>query len=234
MQLSPLGSVIPNFGSPTLDGFDFSNIEKMHGQRLAGDSARQFVRFYNKVISIPQAKKVRINEKTGEVRVLETEMVNIEREFVEIITPGDKNTVDDFAQDFHRREHWRQYKAFRDGKSAPIGIPIEECSFIAPSVLTELKYLGVHTVEQLADASDVLCGRAPNGFDLREYARAVVKASVDSKSLGQVNLLKDELEKAQKMIAELQAQMTEVKTETAEIKRSPGRPKKSETIQVTE
>ncbi len=229
MELSPLSQIAAVTGSSTVDGIDFASFQD--GQRLGGSSARQYVRFYNKKIPVVTAKDVSINPKTGEVRVLKSEVVQVEREFVEIITPGDKNTVDDFAQDFHRREHWHQYKAFRDGRTAPIGTPIEECSFISPGVVTELKYKGCHVVEQLAEASDLLCSQVANGYDLRTNARAIVKANLDNKSLGQVNALKSELEKAQEMIASLQAQMSEVKSDTAEIKRGRGRPKKEGTLE---
>lgn len=235
-QLSALSQIAQVTGTSTVDGLDFANFQD--GQRVGGSSNRQFVRFYRKIVPQVCAKEVSINPKTQEVRVLSSEVREIEREFVEIITPGDKNTVDDFAQDFHRREHFRQYKAFRDGRTAPIGTPVEECSFIPQPVATELKYLGIQTVEQLADASEIVCGRLPNGFDLREYARATVQANTDNKSLGQVNALKSELQKAQEMIANLQSQMTNVRAETQEItqeiKRGRGRPKKEEITQVTE
>lgn len=224
MDLSPLGKLIPTFGSPTLEGLDYSNA--VNGQRVSAGSSRQFVRFYKKIVPTLSAKKVKINEKTGEVRVLEHEIVDVEREFVEIVTPGDKNTVDDFAQDFHRREHWEQYRAFRDGRTAPIGEPIEECSFVPSHIATELKYLKVHTVEQLAEASDILCDRVANGHQLREHARAVVKAKNSSKSLEQVNALKSELDRAMKMIAELQGQRNGAQPVEAVSKGKRGRPKK--------
>lgn len=234
MDLSPLSKVIPNWGAPTLEGFDTEHM--VPGERLKG-SNRQFVRFYKKKISQVYATKVKVNEKTGASQILGTGIREVEKEFVHIKTPGDPNEVDDFAEDFHKREHWQQYKAFRDGNSAPIGTPIEESSFVSPSIATELRYLGVHTVEQLADASDMLCGQVANGWELREYARAITKANEDNKSLGQVTALKSELEKAQTMIRELQAQMKNVQaareeSETPSPKR--GRPRKIDNTEVTE
>ena len=233
MDLSPLSQIIPSFGSPTLEGFDASNIQD--GQRLKGDSNRQLVRFYKKKIVVMEADKVRINEKTGETKILSTKPVEYEKEFVEIVTPGDKNVIDDFAQDFHKREHFKHYKAFREGRSAPMGQSIDDCSFISPSVATELKYLGVHTVEQMAEAADILCNNIANGYEVREFARAFCKASLDNKSLGQVNALKGELEKSQTLIAQMQEQMKEMKSmilnptsSHSEDKRSLGKLKKEE------
>lgn len=200
MEASPINKAIPSWGSPTLEGFDLQNAHE--GERIRG-SSRQFVRFYKKKFVEVVATKVKINEKTGSTQVLETKPVEKEEEFVQIVTPGDKNSIDARVEDFHRREFWPQYKAFRDGKGVPLGTPIEECSFISPSIALELKYLGCHTVEQLADGSDLLSNQIANGWELREYARAVVKAQGNNKDKEQVNLLQVNLEKAQQQIAEL-------------------------------
>lgn len=230
MDFSPLSKAIPSFGATTLEGFDTSNIRD--GQRLRG-SARQMVRFYKKKVVTVKATEVSVNEKTGSVKVLKSEPVEEEREFVQIVTPGDKNTVDDFVQEFHKREFWNQYVAFRNGKSAPLGMPIEECNFINANLVTELKYLGVHTAEQLADSSDDLCNQVANGWELREFARAICKANQTPQSDGRVTILKAELEKSQGVIAEMQKQMSEMRgmllnargeVVQAQEKRGPGRP----------
>lgn len=200
-----LDSVIPNFGgSETLMGFDTSNMEV--GQPIRGKSNRQFVRFYWKKIVTFVAKKVETNA-FGSVKVLEKERVEKDVEMVNVVTPGEKNIVDDFAQDYHRQQFYPQYKAFRDGKTAPIGTPLEEVDFIGGGILTELKYREVHTVEQLADAGDSLCAIIPNGYELRANAQAIVKSNIDNKTLSQVNVLKLELEKSQKEMEKLREEM---------------------------
>lgn len=225
MTGSSLNAVIPSWGSPTLEGFDLNNVQE--GQRISGIK-RQFVRFYKKKIVQPRALNT-FTAPTGETKILSATTDHIEREMVEIITPGDKNTVDDFAQDFHKREHWNAYKNFRNGNVAPMGQSVDEANFITPPIATELRYLGVHTVEQLADAADILCERVPNGWELREFARAVVKANAEQGSNQQALILQAELAEAKKMIAELQGQMQGVlhseKQEEAEFRRS-GRPRK--------
>lgn len=208
MDLSPLNKAIPSWGSPTLEGFDLQGAQE--GQRIKG-SNRQFVRFYHKTYAEVYATKVKINENTGTTTVLATDTRPKTVEMVQIITPGDKNEVDDVACDFHRREHWAQYKAFRDGKTAPLGTSLDDCGFVNPNVATELRYHGCHTVEQLADCSDALCNIIPNGWDLREFARAKCKAALDSKGNEQVNVLKIELEKSRAVQAEMQKQLNEMK-----------------------
>jgi hypothetical protein len=159
----------------------------------------------------PYAVEVRINEKTGATQVLKTAVREVEREMVHIVTPGDKNEVDDFAQDYHRREYWHHYKAFRDGKGIPLGTPVEECQYIAPTIATELKYLGVHTEEQLADAADLLVERLPDGYSLREFARTNCKVKADNKNAGSINLLKSEMLKLQETIQAQAAQLEAMK-----------------------
>jgi hypothetical protein len=210
MDLSPINNAIPTFGSPTLEGLEVGP-GVQDGQRIGGNSKRQFVRFYNKRMAEPYAVEVRINEKTGATQVLKTAVREVEREMVHIVTPGDKNEVDDFAQDYHRREYWHHYKAFRDGKGIPLGTPVEECQYIAPTIATELKYLGVHTEEQLADAADLLVERLPDGYSLREFARTNCKVKADNKNAGSINLLKSEMLKLQETIQAQAAQLEAMK-----------------------
>jgi hypothetical protein len=231
MDLSPINNAIPTFGSPTLEGLEVGP-GVQDGQRIGGSSKRQFVRFYNKRMAEPYAVEVRINEKTGATQVLKTAVREVEREMVHVVTPGDKNEVDDFAQDFHRREFWNQYRAFRDGKGIPLGTPIEECQYIAPTIATELKYLGVHTEEQLADAADILVERLPDGYSLREFARTNCKVKLDNQNVGSINLLKAEMLKLQETIqaqaAALEAMKGSIVTPDGEPvqSRRGGRPRK--------
>ena len=227
MDLSPLSKVIPSWGAPTLEGFDLDQLQD--GQRLKS-SSRQYVRFYEKKELQIYATEAKINAITGSSTPTKHATREVTRLYVNIVTPGDKNTVDDYAEDFHKREHWREYKAFRDGRSAPLGKSIEECTYVAPNISTELKYHGVHTEEQLADSSDLLCGQIANGFELRDYARAVVKANSENGNLAQVNALRGELERSNALLAKMQEQIDALKkpdviVEDLEPKKSRGMPK---------
>lgn len=233
-----IGNAFETWGAPTLEGFSTSNSKT--GEPIVG-SSRQFVRFYPKKIVQVYATDVEINERLGTTKVLKTGTREREYEMVEIITPGDTNRVDCIAEEYHKRAFWRQYEAFRNNKGAVIGKPLDSCDYVPPSLLTELKYLGCHSQEQLADASDLLCGRIADGFNLREFARAMVKADLDNASLGQVNTLKNELAKAQEAIQKLveqqkemklsmldakaPAQSSQIEESQEEVKRSPGRPR---------
>lgn len=194
MQLSPLSQLIPSFGAPTLEDFDTSNLQE--GARIGGNSNRQYVRFYKK----PETKFVKGPD--GKRMIVEQE-----REFVHIKTPGDTNEYDGHVQEFLKREHWRHYQAYRDGRVAPMGQPLEEAEFIGSAVASELRILGCHTVEQLADGSDHLCGQIPNGFELREFSRAMCKANKEKKSDDKVNVLTAALAQSNDVIREMQDKM---------------------------
>jgi hypothetical protein len=207
MNTSPLSS-IPTFGSPVLEGeFDMNSFEP--GKPLRGSSKRQFVKFYNYTFTEVYTTKAKINEKTGNSVPVETDVRTVTKEMIEVVTPGDPNVINEFATDWHRRFFFKQYRAFREGKTAPIGLPIEEAQFISTHIATELKYLGCHTVEQLADASDLLCGNLPSGYELREYARSYCKAQIQNKSSPQVITLSNELDKLRAEIAQMKAQQAE-------------------------
>lgn len=222
MQASPLnGGAIPNWGAQTLMGFDERNVQE--GVRVKG-SNRQHVHFYKKKIVMPIATEVEKRELpfgVVQTTVKKTGFKEVELECVRIITPGDKNVLDDVASDFHRREHWLHYKNFRDGKGVPLGTPIDDVTFISQGIATELKYLGVHTLEQFADAADILCNQIPSGWELREFARAQCKANEQNQSLTQVNVLRAELEKSQAVVANMQRQMDELKGMLLDAKGNP-------------
>lgn len=228
---SQLGKDIKTFDSPILSsGFDLQNVTP--GERIRSIS-RQFVQFYRKTFNVVYATKVKINEKTGSSIPVETATKEVVREMVKIITPGDTNDVDTHAEDYHRREHWREYKAFRDGNGAPIGLNLDDCDYVAPQIVTELKYRNCHTQEQLADASDFLCDQIPNGHELREFARGAVKAEALNSNQNNVSALKDELTRSNLIIAEMRQAQEAMRLQLVDLQGKPlekdkgGRPKKT-------
>lgn len=207
MELSPLEGLDLGDGTklgsvPSLQGLDFSNLQM--GEPVRG-KARMMVRFYWKNEPEIYATEVKINPKTGATTVLKSDIRTVKREMVEIVIPGEKNIVDDRVSQYHREEFYPQYKAFREGKSAPTGTPIEQVEFLegVPAIALELKVKGCQTLEQLAAASDFLCGQIADGFLYREFAKTAVKAQSSNKNLAQVNALKSELDEVKKQLSQL-------------------------------
>ncbi|WP_395443572.1 hypothetical protein [Caulobacter sp. UC70_42] len=79
-----------------------------------------------------------------------------DKEFVEILVPGDRKTVvDTLVKDEHKRRWPREYAAFKAGQEVPVeGTPLEEWPQITRSQVEELKFAHIRTVEQLASLPD--------------------------------------------------------------------------------
>lgn len=165
-----------DFG-PALDDVDFNQDGSL---KING---KQNVKFYRKKIldfrgrtkidEVTGKKVPDIDPKTGlpfkDAFEKEVEMIRVE-------TKGDTNIKDDVANEIDKRQHYRQYKFFRDGK-IPDGIPTEEFDFLQPSTIMELHYYGVHVIEQVATMEDTVCERIKDqsGYEIRDIAAQWVR-----------------------------------------------------------
>lgn len=229
MELSEGISTFETFGAPILDDIQLSNIGpdgQMRGTR------RQLARFYKRKFVEPVTVKAKINPKTGMSIPEEIEMREVEKLMINVVTPGDdKNIIDEPAQEWHKREFWREFQAYSEGRTAPDGILLEGLSFMDPAMVTELSLKRVYTAEQLADASDALINSIPDGDRLRKAARLVVKASLDNKTLGHLTSLKQENESLKHSVREMEEKLKQMASrfeDGAEVSRPRGRPRKVE------
>lgn len=216
-----IAGAIPDFGSPTLQGIEFEQ-GSTSGVLNMKSSSRQHVRFHNvKILNMAKAREAAA--KAGRATPNEEDLAHGYENKVHclVITPGDKNVHDDVATDYHKRAYWKQYKAFMDGKTGPEGQPIDDCEFVQPGEATELKRLEIHTVEQLAEAPELALHQVPRGFELRDYARAWVKAmkgdsagQVAKKLSAELSETKDVIQKQAEMIEQLRAQMAVMQQHT--------------------
>ena len=186
------------FGSPILEDVAFNQDGSLK------QSGKQNVKFYHKKVLSFRAKKnengdLIWDKKTG---LPEKEAFEEHVEMLRVETKGDTNIFDDRASEFHKRQFYRQYKYFRDGK-IPEGNPIENFDFIQAPVVMELHMLGIHVIEQVADMSDLECQQLKDqpGYEIRDIARQWVKinspqgqASKAAKLEQEVLKLKRELE----------------------------------------
>lgn len=103
-----------------------------------------------------------------------------DKEFVEILVPGDRKTVvDTLIKEEHRRRWPREYAAFKAGLETPVdGTPLEEWASITRSQVEELRFGHIRTVEQLAGLPDAsLNNTVPmGGYPLREKAQRWLEA----------------------------------------------------------
>lgn len=215
MDLSPLNQLAGLFdGAETLSGFDTTNVQP--GQRVRG-SARQFVRFYLKKFPEMVATEVEVSQPSAlspsrHTKVLKTELREVEKLMVNIVTPGDKNEIDDVATEWHKREFFPEYQNFKNGNHAPIGTSVNDSSvssFISPAIATELIYLKVYTVEQLAEATDEVCRLlGPDGHEIRETARQWLLASANDPRKKEMLELQRKNEELQRKMAEMEEKLS--------------------------
>lgn len=231
------------FGATSLEDVQFESDGSLKS------SGKQNVKFYNKKIIASRAKvdesgKPVINPKTGmpfmEAYEDTVEMVRIE-------SKGDTNIIDDRVDEVRKRQFYRQYKAFKEGK-IPDGNPIEDFEYFQPSTIMELHMLGIHVIQQVASMTDLDCERLrdQSGYDLRDFARSWVRIhtpqgqSEKATRLEQENLaLKRQLEamqgkiteSARQYVAPQQEEVPEEVMETVEIKAEDlGKPKIKRTV----
>lgn len=100
-------------------------------------------------------------------------------EHVRILVPGDKlSIVDRLASDDDKRRFAEHYAKFKAGQGTEvIGTRLEVVPWMTRSKVEEYKFFGIHTVEQLAEASDSVGQKFP-GFHMdREKSKKFLEAT---------------------------------------------------------
>jgi len=107
--------------------------------------------------------------------------VFVDREFVELIAPGNStNIIRRKVSDMDRRNFHEAYALFKAGNADQIiGTPLSMWNFIKPSQVEELAYIKCRTVEQLSDLNDQACLGMPGLHDLKRKAAAWLKAATE-------------------------------------------------------
>jgi len=130
--------------------------------------------------------------------------------FVRIIVPGDVNNIIERKatkeDELKFPRAWARYKA--EEAEAHDGMPLEQWPQITRSLLKELKYFEVHTVEQLAGLSDSQVSKLGMGFmDYRNKAKAFLAAAAgtadSTAQAAETERLRTELEDLKQQMAAL-------------------------------
>jgi len=117
-----------------------------------------------------------------------------EFDFVRIMIPGDNLTeIDTYAQDSHKQRFPRQWAHYQNqvaNHEDIVGTPLEQWPQITRSQADELRGLKFHTVESIADCSDLqmqrigmVAGMSPHAF--REKAKAFLNLATNSADVAQ-------------------------------------------------
>lgn len=151
-----------------------------------------------------------------------------DREWVKIVTPGDKNSwVERKATDIEKRRFPKTYAAFKtmEHQQAVNGFRIEEWPQVTRAMAMTLKAAHIDTVEALAQVSDGHIDKiGHSGRDLRAKAQAFLVVSKDTAA---AQNFKAESDKKDATLLDMQRQINELAAQLQ--KRGPGRPPKFET-----
>ncbi len=128
-------------------------------------------------------------------------------EMVRVETKGDTNIKEDKADAFIKRQFNRQYKYFRSGK-IPDGHSIEDFDFLQPQTITELHMFGIHTLEQVAEMSEVDCEQIKDqsGYEIRDIARQWLAINSPQGQANKADRMELENARLKRELADLRAQ----------------------------
>jgi hypothetical protein len=163
-----------------------------------------------------------------------------EFDFIRICVPGDSLTeIDTYANEGHKQRFPRQWAHYQNqvgNHEAIIGTPIEEWTIISRSQADELKGIKFHTVESVANASDLQLQRigmiaGMNPYSFRDKAKAFLNLA---DQVGETNQREEELSKLRQENASLKMesdaklakQQEQIDALMAMVAKPKGRPKK--------
>lgn len=157
-----------------------------------------FIQFYMDAVEIKAE-----SEKQG--RPIFRDMPHIRK-----MIPGDStNVVERVAKDHDIKMYPREWEAFqRQQVTGVSGTPLEQWPQVTRAQVKEAKYFEVHTVEQMAELSDMSCQRMGMGFaELRTKAKAYLEAAkgtaAQTAQAAENQRLHDEIEALKAQLAEM-------------------------------
>lgn len=163
---------------------------------------KMFVRFY--------VKPVRNNFQS----TIEGRPVFDNVEYVEIRIPGDRNSIfNQPVKEEHKIRFADRYKFFKENEeNLESGTPLSEWTQMTPSLVEELKYFGVRTVEQLAEMDDNHGQRIPNFNTIKNNAILFLERAKDE---ADANKMASALKERDDQLAEMRKEIEELKKNAA-------------------
>ena len=160
--------------------------------------------------------------KDEEASLAEGRAIFKEVDYIRIVTPGDKDNIPDRpvrdAPEYSdKRRFAKQYAAYlaQQKQEEVSGTPL--AAWLAnPAQVEELKYFGVHTVEQLAGLSDTHASKFMGINALRQKARDFIAAAKDGAPMV---ALRAEVEKRDEEVAALKAALDDQAKQLAELRK---------------
>lgn len=183
--------------TPTFDGDVYQD-----GQQFK-DDAKLAVRFYMRAIH---------HEFNS---LAEGRPVYIEVPYVEILTPGSRDTLVTEATEQYQKRFAAQWRNFIAREEAPMeGTPLAEIPWMSKSQVAELAAINVKTIEQLIAMPDVLANKIMGMATIRMRAQRFLEAAKGEGEIGkmeqEINDLKFQNSQLVESIAAMKAQLNEL------------------------
>jgi hypothetical protein len=109
-----------------------------------------------------------------------------EVEYIQIMTPGDRNqaivrpvAVGDRSRFAKQYEHWKKTQ----NNDAVMGTPLEAWNILSLAQIEEFRYFGVRTIEQMAELRDDVCQKMPGATQLKQKAQQFLAIAKDEAPL---------------------------------------------------
>jgi len=149
-------------------------------------------------------------------------------EFVQIMVPGDKNSLIDrpirlgFDEKSDNQKFAREYALFKENKDQKVdGTPLKEGPPLSKGQIQELAYFNVTTLEQLANLSDTILQKFMGANRLRELARRYLEQAKGGAPLVQMQA---ELTQRDEQLAAQQLQIDQLVQEMGALRAQAGQP----------
>ena len=112
----------------------------------------------------------------------------LDMEMIEIRVRGQKDNIVQRPSRPDGRKRFRSaYQAFKDDAAeVHNGTPVKEWPPVTKSSVLELRHMGFHTVEQLAEASDEVCSKMAGLQMFKQKAKAYIELSSGTAVIGQM------------------------------------------------
>ena len=140
----------------------------------------------------------------------------VDTDMIEIRVRGDRNNIVIKPVSDEIRSRFRgAWEAYSRGQNTTVeGTPLAEWPSMGAAMAEELKFLGFVTVEQLAQASDAVCGKVPGLTGMKQKAKVFLEYSKGAAPLEQLQARMAELESQREVDArtkdELSAKLEEL------------------------
>ena len=147
----------------------------------------------------------------------EGRMVFRDVEYIQIMVPGDRdNILIRPAGEGDKRRFGKQYDDWKrtNREETLVGTPLDLWGRLSLSQIEEFRYIGVRTVEQLAELNDNAMLRMPGAAELKRKAQAFVQAAKDEAPMRH---LQAELEKRDELDRARDAELAAMKEQLAQL-----------------